>query len=209
MPYFQCDSTTQFTCMDGSCINITNRCDNVRHCPDDSDENNCHILMLDKAKYRKSSKPPPLKGQTDLKISIRFYVVSIDKVQELESDYRIGFWLLVSWQDRRLSYQNLRQDERKNILEHEEAKSIWTPLLLFPDSYGKNAIGYHSNAYIFISKDEQNHGTITPLSETDEGIFYEGKDHSINLFQRFGFQHHCSFNLRHYPFDQQMCPLTV
>ena len=200
----------QFTCADGSCINITHRCDDVFHCPDKSDEKNCHKLMIDKTEYRISSKPPPSRGKRNLPLRVTIYVTNVDKVQELESDYRISFWLMVSWHDSRLSYQNLREDERQNILTSEEAESVWTPQLHFPNSYGKNPVGLQSNnAQIFVRKNAEMKGSVTSTKERDEGIHYQGKDHFINLFQRFQFHHHCTFNLRLYPFDQQVCPLTV
>ena len=38
---------TQFTCNDGSCIKMEERCNQVPNCEDKSDEINCKILVLE------------------------------------------------------------------------------------------------------------------------------------------------------------------
>ena len=37
----------EFTCADGQCINIDNRCDQIINCRDKSDEQDCQLLVLD------------------------------------------------------------------------------------------------------------------------------------------------------------------
>ena len=37
----------QFTCDDGQCVSIANRCDQIINCRDKSDETDCKLLVLD------------------------------------------------------------------------------------------------------------------------------------------------------------------
>ena len=46
----------QFTCSDGQCVDIEERCDQTEHCNDKSDEENCHILHM-KSRYNKKIAP--------------------------------------------------------------------------------------------------------------------------------------------------------
>ena len=46
----------EFTCSDGQCINITRRCDQIVHCRDKSDEEDCRLLVLEKG-YKKNIIP--------------------------------------------------------------------------------------------------------------------------------------------------------
>ena len=46
----------QFTCSDGQCIPIGERCDKTEHCDDKSDEENCHITHM-KSSYNKNIAP--------------------------------------------------------------------------------------------------------------------------------------------------------
>ena len=45
-----------FTCDDGQCIDINNRCDQVIDCRDKSDEMNCKLLVLEDG-YNKDIPP--------------------------------------------------------------------------------------------------------------------------------------------------------
>ena len=46
----------EFTCNDGQCIKMQERCDQIIHCRDQSDENDCSLLVM-KSGYNK--KVPP------------------------------------------------------------------------------------------------------------------------------------------------------
>ena len=46
----------EFTCSDGQCIDINKRCDQIVHCRDESDEEDCRLLVLKKG-YNKNIIP--------------------------------------------------------------------------------------------------------------------------------------------------------
>ena len=46
----------EFTCSDGQCIDINRRCDQIVHCRDESDEEDCRLLVL-KNGYKKNIIP--------------------------------------------------------------------------------------------------------------------------------------------------------
>ena len=46
----------EFTCDDGQCIDISTRCDQIVDCQDESDEQGCQLVILDKG-YK--AKVPP------------------------------------------------------------------------------------------------------------------------------------------------------
>ena len=46
----------QFTCDDGQCIDLEERCDQSIDCGDSSDENNCKMLIMEK-NYNKGTPP--------------------------------------------------------------------------------------------------------------------------------------------------------
>ena len=41
-----CDQQGEFTCNDGQCVRMEERCDQLPNCRDESDEDNCQLLIL-------------------------------------------------------------------------------------------------------------------------------------------------------------------
>ena len=83
-----CDDT-QFTCDDGKCLDISQRCNNVevfisnpfylniiwndlQDCDDVSDEKNCRTIHVDPEKYLKSKPPPSAKTDSKLPVELRY-----------------------------------------------------------------------------------------------------------------------------------------
>ena len=54
----------QFTCDDGLCVRIEQRCDQITHCSDNSDEKNCHIIHLE-SRYKKNIAPFTIRNSTN------------------------------------------------------------------------------------------------------------------------------------------------
>ena len=57
-------SSGQFTCDDGLCVTIEQRCDQIEHCNDNSDEKNCHIIHLEE-RYKKNIAPFGMENKTN------------------------------------------------------------------------------------------------------------------------------------------------
>ena len=55
-------SEDEFTCNDGSCVDMETRCDRKANCQDISDEKNCKIVSFDPTKYVKDNPPQPILG---------------------------------------------------------------------------------------------------------------------------------------------------
>ena len=81
----QCDPKIQFTCWNGDCIALDDRCNQNRDCPDGSDEDNCRFLRLDETKYQKHFPPYPSKHHAStekLKIEVGFVILDVEDVSE-------------------------------------------------------------------------------------------------------------------------------
>ena len=118
----------KFTCDDGQCVDMEERCDQLPQCKDESDERECKILVLKKG-YNKNV--PPIislggkKGRVNVSISIDLLkLVDID-----EADYtiEIQFEITLAWKENRATYYNLKVDEILNALTQTDIAELWLP----------------------------------------------------------------------------------
>ena len=70
----------QFTCDDGFCISILERCDNFQDCADVSDEKNCMLVYKDTEKYLKDKTPPVTNKKEKLPVQLSIDVMEIISV---------------------------------------------------------------------------------------------------------------------------------
>ena len=64
-----CDED-QFSCSDGTCIPLDNRCNKKSDCRDTSDEKQCKIVALDAERYVKDDSPPPINSGERLEVAV-------------------------------------------------------------------------------------------------------------------------------------------
>ena len=146
----QCDPVSQFTCStDAACKDIKCRCDNKIDCIDESDEEDCQLLVLG-SNYKKSHPPPPIGQQIEIVLDI--LVSQLDDIQELDSLYGIQFSLVARWKDARLDFSNLRTTDSDNKLGEYEESLIWTPPLQFEYGTGDQDFGVTHGATIIVEK---------------------------------------------------------
>ena len=73
-----CDDE-EFTCSDGQCITMDQRCDQISDCFDESDEKDCKIVSR-KENYNK--KIPPFKKKKKTKVNVSMVFLSINDIRE-------------------------------------------------------------------------------------------------------------------------------
>ena len=82
--YIQCDPEQHYTCWDGKCISIEERCDKVVNCDDESDEKFCQQIKIDNGRYRKAYAPENPSGDRKLDIHVWFDVNDVIEINEPE-----------------------------------------------------------------------------------------------------------------------------
>ncbi|KAK8384006.1 hypothetical protein O3P69_016025 [Scylla paramamosain] len=115
----------KFTCNDGSCIPLQERCDGTRHCEDNSDEGElCTLIRPRPPSYLMAYCPNPQPI-----IGLRIKVIKVNSVLLDANEFKITLHIGLMWRDERLAFQNLLKEPK--ILESHEYKDIWTPQLFF------------------------------------------------------------------------------
>ena len=165
----------QFNCGTGNCIMMTQRCNEKKDCPDNSDEENCASIKLP-PDYNLGV--PPL-GSTDngeLTIQISKFSLDIDDILDVDGLMDTQFGIVSIWKDSRLTYINL-DNNGPSVITEKEKKLIWLPSYTIwkADSKGlQEEFGFQTlSAYAL-----QN-GTI---SDTNNDVAYSGYPGDYELY---------------------------
>ena len=116
----------EFTCDDGQCVSMRKRCDQFPDCVDGSDELGCHILNLMKG-YNKRNPPFRLSNEAivPVDVNVSMTLLKIVDINEVEHSIDFQFDIILQWNDHRLSFNNLKNQEYLNSLTDDDIQSIW------------------------------------------------------------------------------------
>ena len=123
-----CNTDGEFTCDDGQCVTMKQRCDQVPHCKDKSDERACKMLIIEEG-YSKTVPPFTVRTTDDLIVPVQLNI-SIDllKIVDMEeTDHKIDFQFKISltWKENdRVVFHNLKQDTSLNALSKEDINRL-------------------------------------------------------------------------------------
>ena len=112
--------------------------------------------------------------------------------------------LNITWKDRRVDYLNLREDIYQNLISEDESAKMWIPEIGFYNAKtGK--LEWDEHFALMVRKDGQ--AEPFDLSKNREDYVYQGYKNSLMYLRRYYAEYHCTFNLRFFPFDEQVCKM--
>ena len=197
---------TEFTCHDGQCVKMEERCDQIMHCRDKSDEKHCSLLMVKEGYNRKVAPFIYDKARRELdpvKVQISTSIQHIIDISEVSNIIELKFEMLMEWYEHRVDYHNLKTVETLNTLSDEELRSLWIPYIIFQNTDNNEATeidGVRSTVFIKRESEFQQSG----IEIADEIQIFPGASNKLTIGQTYSKKFHCTYLLHYFPFDTQV-----
>ena len=206
----------EFTCNDGQCIKIKERCDQLPQCEDESDEQKCILLVLGHG-YNKEVPPSVVAKRRNFKetkllpIKVSLTLQKVVAIEEVDFSISFKFKITLKWRENRVAYLNLKKDSSNNLLNHEEVRMLWLPLVIYwnTDQDETTRLGQSWEWRTDILVVRKGEATESSMKHIDEAEVFQGSENSLRMEQTYTYAFQCVFKLAKYPFDTQVVRLFV
>ena len=184
---------------------MTGRCDGIFQCTDKSDEDDCHLIAINKEIYNKDY--PPRKEGHPLDVKVTVIIVAISEVQELHMIFTSKLTVVLEWKDERVTFSNLKPEDLTNLIGHEKATDLWIPPLIFNNTKKNVKVVHSETANLFVN--QRGPAKVESLSSVNENFLYQGSENILVYRIDYEMTYNCVFDLTAYPFDTQTCTIQV
>ena len=202
-----CNPAGEFTCDDGQCIKMEERCNQLPNCRDKSDERNCQILLLEDG-YNKNV--PPISGADNrvipVNVSISITLMKVVEIEEIDHSLHLQFQISMQWKENRVRYQNLKEKTSLNALTDEDIERIWLPLIVYDNTDQKEVtrLGMDWEWATRVTVTREGNFTRSSILDVDEAEIFAGADNRLTMNQSYTWEFQCKYELQRYPFDTQV-----
>ena len=106
---------------------IEERCDQISHCKDKSDENNCKLIVFED---NYNNKVPPFtinktdKSLVPVKVKVSTSLMNVLAISEFSHTIDLKLGITLKWYESRVVFHNLKTKEALNTLTDEEALTL-------------------------------------------------------------------------------------
>ena len=193
----------EFTCNDGQCVNMSERCNQLPKCRDESDERNCQILVL-KDGYNK--KVPPIESDDPVNVSVSINLLKLVDISEGDYSIEIQFEITMKWRENRATYHNLKDRDSLNALPQEDFERLWLPKVIYENTDQKESTRLGSNweweSKVLVKR--EGNFSRSGLDSIDENEIFEGHENRLVMGQVYTHTFQCGYEFSTYPFDTQV-----
>ena len=210
-----CDQGGEFTCDDGQCVKMLERCNQVPDCRDESDERKCKLVVF-KEGYNKNI--PPIKkaangGVSPANVYISITLMKVVEIEETDHSIHLQFQISLTWNENRVQYQNLKTETSLNSLTDDDIMTLWLPLIVYDNTDQKEVtrLGEYGNGEwaTRVTVTREGNFTRSSIEEVDEAEIFEGAENRLTMNQTYTWEFQCKYDLQHYPFDTQAINKTI
>ena len=198
---------SEFNCRNGTCIDMTQRCNQEKDCADGSDEKDCRIVVPVSGYQRDKPAPPRDKDSDKSTVRISMALERIQSISETDSSITLLYNLEMKWLDPRLTYENLKNVSELNILTGAENKMIWQPVLVFNNTEDKLETLNDKKTVTFITRSGDFYNSEEIVLDNIE--IFTGAENVITVNRMYNIEFMCEYQLHMYPFDTQTCYINM
>ena len=205
-----CDYT-QFTCDDGQCIKMEERCNQMPNCKDKSDEMDCRILVLERG-Y--NQRVPPVGTTTSgdvttlkpVEVKVSLTLFKVVAIEEEDHSIQLQFQITLEWKENRATYHNLKSESYLNALSTEEINTLWLPLVIYlnTDQQETTRLGCCVEWSTEVNVKREGNPSLSGYEVLDETYLFKGDENSLIMTQSYTHDFQCVYQLQRYPFDTQV-----
>ena len=198
----------EFTCDDGQCIAVEKRCDQTPQCRDESDEQNCKLLVLQRG-YNKVVPPMVVKEKREtelLPVRVSLTLLKVIAVTEEDQSISFKFTISLTWRENRVMFHNLKKDQTYNLLREEEFRMLWLPRIIYwnTDQVETTRLGEPWEWATEVWVQREGNGTKDSVTDIDEAEVFQGSENSLRMEQTYSHTFQNDIDLFRYPFDKQV-----
>ena len=174
-----------FTCDDGQCIKMVERCNQVPDCRDESDENGCQLIVF-KNNYNKNI--PPIGrtaggGSVPAEVKISINLMKVVEIEERDHSIHLQFEINLQWREDRVKYQNLKDEVSLNALSERDIRTLWLPRIEYANTDQKDTtrLGMEWEWVTQVSVLKEGDFTRSGLQEVDEAEIFKGDQNTLTM----------------------------
>ena len=199
-------NTREFTCNDGSCVTMEERCDGKTQCQDLSDEDECYLFSTFSG-YKKFLVPPPIGNESTLIMNLSIIINEIIAIDENNGNFEVKMTIIRRWFNPQLTYNNLKRISTKNIMAEEENTKMWEPWTIFQNIKNDKSYDKTSKRHIITVIPNEDYKFTLDGSNKHNTMLFKGAENAINSEKEYSVNWVCQYNMRWYPFDSQRCTM--
>ncbi|KAK4317670.1 hypothetical protein Pmani_011259 [Petrolisthes manimaculis] len=190
----------EYTCGDGTCVDLERRCDLRVDCPDNTDEIGCDKLK--KPQDYLSSLTPAGVEPGPLAMNLSLTILGFSEINLRDMMLTVNLAYTLSWFDQRLQYRNLKYFDQIN---HIQVDEVWTPRVEYLNADFPNV---HTDGLLLTVGRRSPPEPDDPSLHSHDEIF-EGAKNPLQLYRRVNAPFSCNMKLQNFPFDTQRCHLLL
>ena len=204
-----------FTCDNGQCVKMEQRCDQLPDCVDESDEMGCRLLVL-KDSYNKRVPPISAKSGLDrtiipVSVGVSIVLMEVVSIDEVDHSIQLQFEAILDWKENRATYLNLKEKTALNEMKEEDIQQLWLPFIIYTNTDQKKTtrLGMEWEWSTSITITREANFTRADLYHVDETEIFEGAENGLTMRQTYTHRFQCNYLLSRYPFDTQVCTIKM